>query len=158
MSCDPVSRVFWRRPSKNSNSAWRPRFDRYVSLEQRKELLADIESVASWVVVSQAIAARTFCRDPADDKFIHAALATGPYTDISPISRRRRSGVTGATKQLPAVAADRNSIREPGRKTLAGRDYSQKNTKGFSAFHSGRAMQPNSALAGRQSAATAYGC
>ncbi len=57
---------------------WRPRFDRYVSLEQRKELLTDIESVASWVVVSQAIAARTFCRDPADDKFIHAALAAGP--------------------------------------------------------------------------------
>ncbi|WP_372724279.1 putative toxin-antitoxin system toxin component, PIN family, partial [Immundisolibacter sp.] len=57
---------------------WRPRFDRYVSLEQRKELLADIESIASWVVVSPEIAARTFCRDPTDDKFIHAALAAGP--------------------------------------------------------------------------------
>ncbi len=57
---------------------WRPRFDRYISLEQRKELLADIESVASWVVVSPAIAAQKFCRDPTDDKFIHAALATEP--------------------------------------------------------------------------------
>lgn len=54
---------------------WRPKFDRYVAMEQRKALLVDIESVALWVDVSPTIAAKTFCRDATDDKFIHTALA-----------------------------------------------------------------------------------
>lgn len=54
---------------------WRPKFDRYVTLEQRKAFLGDLESVARWVDVPPAVAARAFCRDAADDKFIHAALA-----------------------------------------------------------------------------------
>lgn len=54
---------------------WRPKFDRYVTLEQRRGLLGDIESVALWVAVPPAVAATRFCRDAADDKFIHAALA-----------------------------------------------------------------------------------
>lgn len=54
---------------------WRPKFDRYVTLEQRKALLRDIQSIALWVDVPPEIAVKTFCRDPADDKFIHAALA-----------------------------------------------------------------------------------
>ena len=54
---------------------WRPKFDRYVTLEQRQGLLRDIESSALWIDVPPSIAARKFCRDAADDKFIHAALA-----------------------------------------------------------------------------------
>ncbi|MEZ5585297.1 MAG: putative toxin-antitoxin system toxin component, PIN family [Candidatus Competibacteraceae bacterium] len=54
---------------------WRPKFDRYVTLEQRKALLGDLESIALWVDVPPSIAAKTYSRDPADDKFIHAALA-----------------------------------------------------------------------------------
>jgi putative PIN family toxin of toxin-antitoxin system len=54
---------------------WRPKFDRYVTLEQRKALLSDLESIALWVDVPAPIAAKTYSRDPADDKFIHAALA-----------------------------------------------------------------------------------
>jgi uncharacterized protein len=54
---------------------WRPKFDRYVTLEQRKALLRDIQSIAQWVNVPSVIAAKTFCRDATDDKFIHAALA-----------------------------------------------------------------------------------
>lgn len=54
---------------------WRPKFDRYVTLEQRKSLLADIESVALTVEVPSMLAVQTFCRDAADDKFIHAAMA-----------------------------------------------------------------------------------
>lgn len=54
---------------------WRPKFDRYVTLEQRKGLLTDLESIALWVDVPPELAARAFCRDQADDKFIHAALA-----------------------------------------------------------------------------------
>lgn len=56
---------------------WRPKFDRYLTLEQRKALLGDLESIALWIDVSPAIAANTFCRDATDDKFIHAALAAG---------------------------------------------------------------------------------
>ena len=54
---------------------WRPKFDRYVTLEQRKSLLSDIESISHWVDVSPAIAATQWSRDAQDDKFIHAALA-----------------------------------------------------------------------------------
>jgi putative PIN family toxin of toxin-antitoxin system len=56
---------------------WRPKFDRYVSIEMRKALLTDLESVARWVDVPPDIAARPWCRDPNDDPFIHAALAAG---------------------------------------------------------------------------------
>ncbi len=54
---------------------WRPKFDRYVTIEQRKKLLSDIESSALWVNVPLTIAGATYCRDAADDMFIHAALA-----------------------------------------------------------------------------------
>ena len=54
---------------------WRPKFDRYVTMEQRKALLADIEAVAFSIDVPPAIVARRFSRDVTDDKFIHAALA-----------------------------------------------------------------------------------
>ncbi len=54
---------------------WRPKFDRYVAMEQRKALLLDLEAIAHWVEIPAAISAAKFCRDQADDKFIHAALA-----------------------------------------------------------------------------------
>ena len=54
---------------------WRPKFDRYVALEQRRAFLLDIQSVALWIEVPPEIAAQSFCRDANDDKFIHAALA-----------------------------------------------------------------------------------
>ena len=56
---------------------WLPKFDRYVSMEYRKQLLHDIDTVAFWVDVPPKIAAQTFCRDADDDKFIHAALVAG---------------------------------------------------------------------------------
>lgn len=57
---------------------WKPKFDRFLSVERRQEILHAANVGATWVVVSQAIAAKKFCRDPTDDKFIHAALAVGP--------------------------------------------------------------------------------
>lgn len=57
---------------------WRPKFDRYVSIEQRNALLDDIAGVAWQVTVLLAIGERRLCRDPTDDKFIHAALAVQP--------------------------------------------------------------------------------
>jgi uncharacterized protein len=55
---------------------WRPKFDRYLTIEQRKALLAALDAVALWIEIPPALAARTFCRDAADDKFIHVALAS----------------------------------------------------------------------------------
>jgi len=56
---------------------WRPKFDRYLSIESRKQLLHDFRAVALWVDVLHDVAVRKFSRDPDDDKFLHAALAGG---------------------------------------------------------------------------------
>lgn len=56
---------------------WLPKFDRYVSMEDRKKLLHDLDTVAFWITVPEKIARQTFCRDADDNKFIHAALAAG---------------------------------------------------------------------------------
>jgi uncharacterized protein len=56
---------------------WKPKFDRYVTLENRKQLLHDIDAVACWVDVTRTISELAFSRDAEDDKFIHAALAAG---------------------------------------------------------------------------------
>lgn len=54
---------------------WLPKFDRYVTMDDRKRLLHDIDTVGYWIDVPQQIAVQTFCRDADDDKFIHATLA-----------------------------------------------------------------------------------
>ena len=43
---------------------WRPKFDRYVTLEQRKSLLRDIESSALWIDVPPAVAGENFAAMP----------------------------------------------------------------------------------------------
>lgn len=54
---------------------WRPRFDRYLRIEDRKQLLHDFGAAGLWVDVPAAVAARRFSRDPDDDKFLQLALA-----------------------------------------------------------------------------------
>lgn len=54
---------------------WKPKFDRYINLEERKAVLHDISAAAIWVEVPQNIADATYSRDADDDMFIHAALA-----------------------------------------------------------------------------------
>ena len=54
---------------------WKPKFDRYINLEERKAVLHDISAAAVWVEVPQNIAGATYSRDADDDMFIHAALA-----------------------------------------------------------------------------------
>ena len=54
---------------------WRPKFDRYLTLERRQRLLHDLGASAMWVEVPAAIAAVRYSRDPSDDAFVHAALA-----------------------------------------------------------------------------------
>lgn len=54
---------------------WKPKFDRYLSLEVRRAILRDAKAVADWVKPPLAITTTTHCRDPDDDKFIQAAMA-----------------------------------------------------------------------------------
>jgi uncharacterized protein len=54
---------------------WKPKFDRYISLDARRAILRDANAAAHWVEVAADIASLTYCRDADDDKFIHAALA-----------------------------------------------------------------------------------
>jgi uncharacterized protein len=56
---------------------WRPKFDRYLSIEIRQRLLHDLNAAALWIDVPPATAAVAHCRDKDDDAFIHAALAAG---------------------------------------------------------------------------------
>ena len=52
---------------------WKPKFDPYLSIEIRQQLLHDLSALALWVDVLPGLAAQTFSRDPDDDAFIHAA-------------------------------------------------------------------------------------
>ena len=54
---------------------WKPKFDRYLSMETRRAILHHANAVAHWVDIPPDLAAQTYSRDPDDDKFIHTALA-----------------------------------------------------------------------------------
>lgn len=54
---------------------WKPKFDRYLSIEIRNRLLRDLGASAQWVEIPSALAAQKFSRDAQDDPFIHTALA-----------------------------------------------------------------------------------
>jgi len=51
---------------------YRPKFDRYISLENREQLLHDFNSTADWVEIEGP---GHYCRDQDDDKFVETALA-----------------------------------------------------------------------------------
>ena len=56
---------------------YRPKFDRYISLETRERLLHDFNACAHWVDIGEP---KTYSRDRDDDKFIETALvAQAPY-------------------------------------------------------------------------------
>jgi putative PIN family toxin of toxin-antitoxin system len=50
---------------------YRPKFDRYISLENRELLLHDMNAAAHWVDVGDTA---VYCRDRDDDKFFETAL------------------------------------------------------------------------------------
>ena len=54
---------------------WKPKFDRYLSMDTRRAILHDANAVAHWVDIPAELATQTYSRDPDDDKFIHTALA-----------------------------------------------------------------------------------
>lgn len=54
---------------------WKPKFDRYISLEARKAILRDARAAALWVDISPELEDQRWSRDPDDDAFIRTALA-----------------------------------------------------------------------------------
>ena len=59
---------------------YRPKFDRYISLEDRERLLHDLNASAHWVEIAEP---QHYCRDRDDDKFIETALAANAALLIS---------------------------------------------------------------------------
>lgn len=51
---------------------YRPKFDRYISLELREAVLHDLSAAARWVEIGEP---GRYCRDRSDDMFIETALA-----------------------------------------------------------------------------------
>jgi uncharacterized protein len=54
---------------------FKPKFDRYLSLETRKQILHDLSAAAFWIEISADLAGERYCRDTDDDAFVHAAIA-----------------------------------------------------------------------------------
>ena len=50
---------------------YRPKFDRYISLELREAVLHDLSAAARWVEIGEP---GRYCRDRSDDMFIETAL------------------------------------------------------------------------------------
>lgn len=55
---------------------WKPKFDKYVAMEDRTAYLNDLSAVAEWVEPGVELAA-PICRDVDDQKFIQLALSAG---------------------------------------------------------------------------------
>ena len=53
---------------------WRPKFDKYLTIERRNQILHDFSAIADWVELDDA-ALPVSSRDPDDDMFIRAAIA-----------------------------------------------------------------------------------
>jgi len=87
---------------------WRPKFDRYLSMESRKQLLHDFRAVALWVSPQQGASSRKFSRDPDDDKFLHTALGGGAKILVSGDGDLLELGTVDSVEILsPANALDR---------------------------------------------------
>ena len=54
---------------------WKPKFERYLTIEARQGILHDARALGHWVYILPSIAAQRYSRDEDDDKFIHTALA-----------------------------------------------------------------------------------
>ena len=66
-----------------STRLWKPKFDRYLSLESRHAILHDLGASAHWVEIPAELSTPQWSRDPDDDAFIRAALAGGASHLIS---------------------------------------------------------------------------
>ena len=53
---------------------WKPKFDRYISLEARKAILRDARATALWVEVAPDLSEQRWSREADDDVLIRTAL------------------------------------------------------------------------------------
>lgn len=61
---------------------WRPKFDKYLTIERRNQILHDFSAIADWVELDDA-ALPVSSRDPDDDMFIRAAIAGSAHWLVS---------------------------------------------------------------------------
>jgi len=54
---------------------WKPKFDRYLTMEARQGILHDARALGHWVDIPETIATQRYSRDKDDDKFIRTAIA-----------------------------------------------------------------------------------
>jgi putative PIN family toxin of toxin-antitoxin system len=59
---------------------YRPKFDRYISLEDRQKVLHDFNAIAHWEDIAEP---GHYCRDPDDDSIVETARAAGAKLLIS---------------------------------------------------------------------------
>jgi putative PIN family toxin of toxin-antitoxin system len=62
---------------------WKAKFDRYLSIERRKQLLHDFNASGLWVAIPDALNTQCFSRDKHDDAFLRTALAADATRLIS---------------------------------------------------------------------------
>lgn len=55
---------------------WRPKFDKYLSMDLRKRILHDLDAAAHWVRIPPGLANRAWCRDADPD--VASGLRTAP--------------------------------------------------------------------------------
>ena len=78
---------------------YRPKFDRYISLELRESLLHDLNASAHWVDIGESA---LYCRDRDDDKFIETALKAQAHYLVSGDNDLLEAASTPA---LPIISA-----------------------------------------------------
>lgn len=84
---------------------WRPKFDRYITIEQRQRIVHDLHTAAVIIEVSAAVAQVSFCPDADDDKFVHAALAgRAPWLVTGDGDLLEMAPVAGLAVVSPATA------------------------------------------------------
>ncbi len=62
---------------------WKPKFDRYLSMERRNAILHDLGAASEWFEPSPEVSAQRYSRDPDDDKFLWLALGCGATCLVS---------------------------------------------------------------------------
>lgn len=86
----------------------KPKFDRYISLDQRQALLRDLQACALWVDVPKTISQQAFSRDPDDDACVHVALAGQAHWLVT-----GDADLLSMTKPLPfTIATPAVALRE----------------------------------------------
>ena len=54
---------------------WKPKFDRYLDLDDRRSLLHDARTIGLWIDIPPHLAQQHYSRDPTDDVFVQTVLA-----------------------------------------------------------------------------------